>query len=50
MPIPGTKRIAYLEENVGADTITLDADQLAALGSLEAPVGDRYEDMSSVNR
>lgn len=50
VPIPGTKRISYLEENVAADAIELTAAQLAALGALEAPLGDRYADMSPLNR
>jgi aryl-alcohol dehydrogenase-like predicted oxidoreductase len=49
-PIPGTKRVAYLEENVAADAIELSAEQLAALDAVGVPVGDRYPDMSSVNR
>lgn len=49
-PIPGTKRVERLEENAGADAVVLSADQLAALGALQAPVGDRYGDMSTVNR
>jgi aryl-alcohol dehydrogenase-like predicted oxidoreductase len=49
-PIPGTKRVAYLEENVAADAIELSAEQLAALDAVGAPVGDRYPDMSGVNR
>ncbi len=49
-PIPGTKRVAYLEENVAADVIVLSAEQLAALDAVGVPVGDRYPDMSSVNR
>jgi aryl-alcohol dehydrogenase-like predicted oxidoreductase len=49
-PIPGTKRIAYLEENVAADGIELSTEQLEALNALQAPVGDRYEDMSTVNK
>lgn len=49
-PIPGTKRVAYLEENVAADAVELTTDQLAALDKVAAPLGDRYEDMSSVNR
>lgn len=49
-PIPGTKRVAYLEENAAADAIELSADQLAALDKVAAPVGDRYADMSPVNR
>jgi aryl-alcohol dehydrogenase-like predicted oxidoreductase len=31
VPIPGTKRIKYMEENVVADAITLSADDMAAL-------------------
>lgn len=49
-PIPGTKRISYLEENVAADAIELSAAQLAALDAVAAPAGDRYADMSPVNR
>ncbi|WP_394768339.1 aldo/keto reductase [Lacisediminihabitans sp.] len=49
-PIPGTKRVSYLEENVAADALELSADQLAALDAVAAPVGDRYADMTPVNR
>lgn len=49
-PIPGTKRIAYLEENVAADALVLTPAQLAALDSLDAPAGDRYADMTPLNR
>jgi aryl-alcohol dehydrogenase-like predicted oxidoreductase len=49
-PIPGTKRIAYLEENIGADGLELTPEQLSALGSLPAPSGDRYADMSPLNK
>ena len=49
-PIPGTKRVAYLEENVAADALELTAEQLSALNAVAAPVGDRYADMSGVNR
>jgi len=48
-PIPGTKRIEYLEENVAADALELSAAQLATLDAVAAPVGDRYADMSGVN-
>ncbi|HVW93363.1 MAG TPA: aldo/keto reductase [Devosia sp.] len=45
VPIPGTRRIKYLEENVAAADIRLTADDLAALDEA-APVGatkgDRY--------
>ena len=49
-PIPGTKRVGRLEENVAADQLTLTDDQLALLDALPRPSGDRYADMSSVNR
>jgi aryl-alcohol dehydrogenase-like predicted oxidoreductase len=49
-PIPGTKRISYLEENVAADSLELSAAQLAALDSVAAPVGERYADMTPLNR
>lgn len=50
VPIPGTKRISYLEENVAADAVVLSARQLAALGSLPTPEGDRYADMTPLGR
>jgi aryl-alcohol dehydrogenase-like predicted oxidoreductase len=49
-PIPGTKRVAYLEENVAADALVLSPGQLAALDAVGEPVGDRYPDMSGLNR
>jgi aryl-alcohol dehydrogenase-like predicted oxidoreductase len=49
-PIPGTKRISYLEENVAAEALVLSADQLSALDVVAAPVGDRYADMSPLSR
>jgi len=49
-PIPGTKRVSYLEQNAAADAVELSAQHLAALSALQPPVGDRYADMSSVNR
>ena len=52
VPIPGTKRISYLEENVAALDIRLSADELAridAAAPFGATSGDRYADMSSVN-
>ncbi|MFC4223689.1 aldo/keto reductase [Lysinibacter cavernae] len=49
-PIPGTKQVRYLEQNVAADAVTLTPDQLAALNAVAAPVGERYPDMSSINR
>ncbi|HEY1532137.1 MAG TPA: aldo/keto reductase [Galbitalea sp.] len=49
-PIPGTKRVSRLEENAAADGLVLSAAQLERLSSIAAPVGDRYADMSAVNR
>jgi aryl-alcohol dehydrogenase-like predicted oxidoreductase len=42
IPIPGTKRLRYLEENVAAADIVLDAHTLAQLDALPVPVGTRY--------
>jgi aryl-alcohol dehydrogenase-like predicted oxidoreductase len=42
VPIPGTKRIAFLEENVGAATVTLGPEDLAELNATRAPLGARY--------
>jgi len=51
-PIPGTKRVKYLEENVGAADVQLTEADLAALQDAvprDAVVGDRYGDMSSID-
>jgi len=42
VPIPGTKRIERLEENVAAAQLTLSPEDLAELDALPAPVGSRY--------
>jgi aryl-alcohol dehydrogenase-like predicted oxidoreductase len=49
-PIPGTKRIERLEENAAADGVTLSASQLARLNAIAPAAGDRYADMSSIDR
>ena len=52
VPIPGTKRVRYLEENAAAASVTLTADDLAALAAavpIEAVQGERYPDMSSID-
>jgi len=52
VPIPGTKRRSYLEENVAALGIRWTAEELRRLHAI-APrgvaAGDRYPDMSTVN-
>jgi len=42
VPIPGTKRVTRLEENVGADAIELTADQLTRLDRLTPPMGGHH--------
>lgn len=43
VPIPGTKRIAYLEENTRADTLRLSDEDLILLSDLgRSAVGSRY--------
>ena len=50
VPIPGTKRVRYLEENVAAAAVELTADDLAELEqAVPAAVGERYPDMSSID-
>ena len=49
-PIPGTRRVANLEQNVAADELVLSAQQLEQLSQVAAPVGARYHDMSPLNR
>lgn len=44
VPIPGTKRVARLEENVGADALELTTEQLSRLDRLTPPVGGHHAD------
>lgn len=53
VPIPGTKRVRYLEENTSALEVVLTAEDLARIEvaiPADAVVGDRYSDMSSIGR
>jgi aryl-alcohol dehydrogenase-like predicted oxidoreductase len=55
VPIPGTKRVKYLEENTGAAAVRLTADQLAEIDTVVpagAVSGARYtpEGLQAVNR
>ncbi len=53
VPIPGTKRRSYLEQNLAAAAIRLDADELAeieAVSPRSAVAGTPYPDMSAVVR
>ena len=54
VPIPGTKRVSYLEENVAAADLTLTAQDLARINEIapqHAAAGSRYPEamMKSVN-
>ncbi len=52
VPIPGTKRVSYLEQNVAAASVHLDTDDLTKLDEAvprEAVAGARYPDMSSID-
>ena len=54
IPIPGTKRIRYLDDNLGALDVALSADDLARIGSALPPgvaAGGRYteEGMKGLN-
>jgi aryl-alcohol dehydrogenase-like predicted oxidoreductase len=52
VPIPGTKRRKYLEQNVAATALQLTEAQLTRLAELvppEAVQGDRYADMSAID-
>lgn len=53
VPIPGTKRRSYLEENVAAVRVELtreELDRLEAVLPVGATAGERYPDMSTVRR
>lgn len=45
-PIPGTRRVARVEENTVADAIELTADQLERLNALEPAAGERHDEAS----
>ena len=54
LPIPGTKRVTYLEENAAAMGVTLSGSEIAEIDAVFPPdsaVGDRYQTnmMGSIN-
>jgi aryl-alcohol dehydrogenase-like predicted oxidoreductase len=51
-PIPGTKRVTRVEENVAADGIELTAEQIARLNELTPATGERHEEanMATIDR
>ena len=53
VPIPGTKHVEYLKENIAAAEVELSEEDLERLDDAApkgATAGDRYPDMSTVNR
>ncbi|MDT2006763.1 aldo/keto reductase [Rhodococcus opacus] len=51
-PIPGTRRVARVEENTAAETVELTTGQLQRLNSLESAAGERHDEanMASIDR
>ena len=51
-PIPGTKRVSRVQENVAADAIELSAAQIDALDALTPPQGDHHNEaqMAMIDR
>jgi len=52
VPIPGTKRVTYLEQNAAAADVELSAHELERIGNaLPEPAGDRYDPggMATIN-
>ncbi|HEY0317375.1 MAG TPA: aldo/keto reductase [Solirubrobacterales bacterium] len=52
VPIPGTKHLSYLEQNVAASEVELSDEDLRRIDEAAPPgaaAGDRYADMSPVN-
>ncbi len=53
VPIPGTKRRTYLEENLATVDIVLTQSDIKEIGEMlptGVAAGDRYSDMSTINR
>ena len=45
IPIPGTKKVKYIEENAGAVEVSLSADEIAQIETIKAKypnVGEKY--------
>jgi aryl-alcohol dehydrogenase-like predicted oxidoreductase len=51
-PIPGTRRVARVEENTAADTVELSGDQLDRLNHLTPAAGERHDkaNMAAIDR
>jgi aryl-alcohol dehydrogenase-like predicted oxidoreductase len=44
VPIPGTKRVSRVEENIGADAVELSAEQIAKLDNLTPAAGEHHSE------
>ncbi len=51
-PIPGTRRVSRVEENIAADAVELRPDQIGRLDNLEPAAGERHDEanMASIDR
>jgi aryl-alcohol dehydrogenase-like predicted oxidoreductase len=51
-PIPGTKRVARVEENTAADAVELSSDQVERLNNLTPAAGERHDEgnMAAIDR
>ena len=51
-PIPGTRRVARVEENTAADSIQLSAEQVERLNNLTPAAGERHNEgnMATIDR
>jgi aryl-alcohol dehydrogenase-like predicted oxidoreductase len=51
-PIPGTKRVARVEENTAADDMMLSVEQIERLNNLTPAIGDRHDEgnMAAIDR
>jgi aryl-alcohol dehydrogenase-like predicted oxidoreductase len=51
-PIPGTRRVARVEENTAADSIELSSDQIERLDNLTPAAGERHDEanMASIDQ
>jgi aryl-alcohol dehydrogenase-like predicted oxidoreductase len=51
-PIPGTRRVTRVGENIAADAVELTPDQIHRLDNLEPAAGERHDDtnMASIDR
>ncbi len=51
-PIPGTRRVARVEENIAADQVVLTGEQIARLNELTPAAGERHDEanMARIDR